>query len=83
LTARIFGTWTLLSSVIRLYAAYYISNPQIYQIAFATYAIAFFHFYSEWLVFGTAKWGKGLAGPAIISVGTMAWMWTQWDYYVG
>jgi hypothetical protein len=81
--ARLFGTWTLVSSMVRLYAAYHISNPQIYQMAFSTYAIAFFHFYSEWLLFGTAKWGFPLAGPALISVGTMTWMWLQWGYYVG
>lgn len=82
LSSRIFGTWTFLSSVIRLYAAYNISNPQIYQLAMWAYAAAWGHFMSEWLVFGTAKWGKGIAGPAIISNGSLVWMLTQWGFYV-
>lgn len=82
LSARTFGTWTFLSSIIRLYAAYYIDNPVIYQLALWTYGIAFGHFMSEWLCFGTAKWGKGLAGPVIVSTTSMAWMYLQWGSYV-
>jgi len=82
LSARTFGTWTLLSSVIRLYAAYHISNPQMYQTAFWTYAIAFLHFNAEWLYFGTARLGPGLAGPLCVSTGSLTWMWLQWGYYL-
>lgn len=97
LSARTFGTWTILASIIRLYAAAHIHNPayvtaticetrntntRIYQLAFSSYALAGFHFISEWLVFGTAKLGKGLAGPLVVSSVTMAWMLTQWNYYV-
>jgi hypothetical protein len=80
--ARIFGTWTLVQSIVRLYAAYYVSNPQIYQMAYCTYAVAFGHFMAEWLVFGTVKWGAPLAGPVVISTSTLVWMWLQWDFYV-
>ncbi|KAK4694796.1 hypothetical protein P7C71_g2840, partial [Lecanoromycetidae sp. Uapishka_2] len=82
LSSRIFGTWTFLSSVIRLYAAYNISNPPIYQLAMWAYAAAWAHFMSEWLVFGTARWGRALAGPAFISTGSLVWMMTQWGFYV-
>ena len=82
LGARTFGTWTFLSSVIRLYAAYNISDPLIYQLALWTYVIAFIHFVSEWQVFGTARWGAGLAGPVFVSTGTLAWMLSQWTAYV-
>lgn len=71
-----------MSSIVRLYAAYNIDDARIYELALWTYALAFFHFYSEWLVFGTARWGRGIAGPAFISVGTGIWMWTQWNFYV-
>jgi hypothetical protein len=81
LSGRTFGTWTFLSCIIRFYAAYNISNPQIYQIAFWSYAIAFAHFNSEWLVFRTTSWGKGLAGPVFVSTATLLWMWSQWDFY--
>ncbi|CAK1363711.1 Ergosterol biosynthetic protein 28 [Cercospora beticola] len=82
LSARTFGTWTALSSIVRLYAAYHIDNPQVYQLALCTYGIAFAHFFSEWLVFGSAKWGRGLASPVFVSTITTVWMLTQWGNYV-
>lgn len=82
LSARTFGTWTALSSVVRLYAAYNITDPLVYQLCLWTYGIAFAHFVSEWLVFGSAKWGRGLASPMIVSTVTGAWMLSQWDSYV-
>lgn len=71
-----------MQSMIRLYAAYHISNPQLYQMAFLTYAVAFVHFIGEWFVFGTVKWGAPIAGPVIISSSGLVWMWLQWGYYV-
>ena len=82
LSARTFGTWTFLSSVIRLYAAYHIDDPTIYQLAMWTYGIAFLHFVSEWQVYKTARWGAGLAGPAFVATGSLLWMVTQWGFYV-
>jgi len=82
LSARTFGTWTALSSIVRLYGAYYISNPVVYEMVLWTYGIAFAHFASEWLVFGTARWGKGLAGPVIVSTVSTTWMLVQWGFYV-
>jgi len=82
LSARLFGTWTLIQSIVRLYAAYNISNPQIYQMAFLTYLVAFAHFMSEWWVFRTAKWGAPMAGPVFVSTGTLAWMVWGWGTYV-
>ncbi|KAL8999901.1 MAG: hypothetical protein Q9169_001307 [Polycauliona sp. 2 TL-2023] len=82
LHARTFGTYTALASIIRLYAAYNITDPMIYQLALWTYIVALGHFYSEWLIFGTARWGKGLAGPLLISVGSLGWMVAQWGVYI-
>ncbi|MCJ1358990.1 MAG: ergosterol biosynthesis protein, partial [Icmadophila ericetorum] len=82
LSARTFGTWTFLSSVIRFYAAYNISNPLMYQLAMWSYGIAFGHFFSEWLVYRTARWGAGLAGPVIVSTASLVWMLAQWGFYV-
>jgi hypothetical protein len=81
LSARTFGTWTLVSAIIRFYGAYYLNVPQVYQITFASYCIALFHFGLEWIIYKTAKLGKGLAGPLIVSTVTITWMWNQWDYY--
>ncbi|MCJ1245007.1 ergosterol biosynthesis protein [Trapelia coarctata] len=82
LQARTFGVWSLLSSVIRLYAAYYIDNPLIYQLTLCTYVIAWGHFMSEWLYFGTAAMGAGLASPLVVANGSLIWMLMQWGFYV-
>ncbi|MCJ1364820.1 ergosterol biosynthesis protein [Acarospora aff. strigata] len=82
LSARTFGTWTFLSSIIRLYAAYNISNPVVYQLALWTYGIALVHFGSEWLVFGTARMGKGLGAAVVVASTSFCWMVGQWGWYV-
>jgi hypothetical protein len=81
LSARTFGTWTFVSAIVRLYAAYHINEPHMYQLAFAMFVGAYVHFMSEWLYFKTAKWGAGLTGPIVISTVSVVWMLAQWDYY--
>ena len=81
LASRTFGTWTFLSAVIRMYAAYNITDQMVYQLALWTYVIALVHFASEWLYFESAIMGKGLLSPMIIASGTLAWMVTQWEFY--
>jgi len=82
LSGRTFGTWTFLSSIIRLYAALNIHDPLVFQLAIATYGVAWMHFVSEWVGFGTARWGRALAGPVVVSTGTLAWMLSTWGSYV-
>jgi hypothetical protein len=82
LSARTFGTWTAITAIVRFYAAYHITDPVIYQLALWTFGVAWMHFMSEWLVFKTAKWCKGLAGPAIVATGTGVWMLVLWKSYV-
>ena len=82
LQSRTMGTWTLLSSLIRIYAAYNITNPPVYEIALLSYVVAWGHFMSEWLVFGTASWGRGLAGPVIVANVSLPWMLWGWGFYV-
>lgn len=82
LSARTFGTWTAITAVVRLYAAYHIQVPVMYELALWTFGVAWAHFMSEWLVFKTTKMASGLAGPVIVSTTSLIWMWLQWDYYV-
>lgn len=82
LSARTFGTWTALSSVIRLMASLYIEDEKLYLLALATYVIAFAHFVAEWQVYKTAAWGRALAAPVFVSTGSLIWMIAQWDFYV-
>lgn len=83
LSSRTFGTWTILSSVIRLYAAYQIDQKPVYDLALWTYAIALAHFSSEWLVFGTARLRGRFVFPVIVASGTLIWMVTQRASYLG
>ena len=39
-----FGTWTLITSIVRFYGAYYLQNKQIYELTQFTFAIAAWHF---------------------------------------
>jgi hypothetical protein len=82
LSGRMFGTWTLIQSIVRLYAAYNIDSPAFYQLAFITYGVAFAHFTSEWLYFKSTSWQEGLAGPVIVSTCSLVWMVAQWGFYV-
>lgn len=82
LSARTFGTWTFIAALVRLFASYNIDNPAFYSLALCTYAVAFAHFASEWLIFGTAEWGSPLAGPIVVSTSTITWMLMQKEFYV-
>ncbi|KAF2125065.1 ergosterol biosynthesis protein-like protein [Dothidotthia symphoricarpi CBS 119687] len=82
LSSRTFGTWTVLTALVRLYAAYNITHPAFYQLGMWTFGVAFAHFVSEWLVFGTTRLGKPLAGPLVVSTTSLAWMALQWGNYV-
>lgn len=80
--SRMFGTWTALSCLVRVCAAYRIEDDALYWLAFCTYAIALVHFGIEWLRFGTMSGGIGLWRVAIVPVVSMSWMALQWDFYV-
>lgn len=81
LSARTFGTWTLVSSIIRAYAAYNITDVHVYNLCIVSYVIALWHFGSEWLIYRTCKFDKGLFGPLIVSTCSITWMLMQKDFY--
>lgn len=82
LSARTFGTWTVISSVIRYTAAFHLNDPNVWNLVFASYAVAFVHFGLEWFVYRTAKFGKGLLGPLVVSTASLAWLVATRDYYL-
>ncbi|KAK9461959.1 uncharacterized protein V1516DRAFT_673391 [Lipomyces oligophaga] len=82
LSARTFGTWTFLTSIVRLAGAYRLNDPLIYKLTYATFIVAFVHFGSEWLIYKTTKFGKGLLGPLIVSTTSLIWMSMQREYYL-
>lgn len=83
LSARTFGTWTLVSCVIRLYGALYLNEEHVFQLTFISYLIALFHFGTELLVFRTCKIGKGFLGPLVVSTTSLTWMYMQKEFYTG
>ncbi|CAL8582396.1 ergosterol biosynthesis protein [Xanthoria parietina] len=79
---RLFGSWSFLSGLVRLYAAYHINDKHLYFLALSTYCIVLTHFAGELLVYGTLKLGKGLAPPLFVATTSVVWMITQWSFYV-
>ncbi|MBW0542297.1 hypothetical protein O181_082012 [Austropuccinia psidii MF-1] len=80
LQSRTFGTWTLISGIIRCYAAYNISNSALYHITIASFLVALLHFTSEFLIYQSA--GSGALPPFIVAFSSSIWMISLYDYYV-
>jgi len=49
LASRLFGSWSFLSGLVRLYAAYNIHDKHLYSLALCTYFIVLSHFTAELL----------------------------------
>lgn len=81
LSGRVFGTWTFLSAVVRMTAAYNITSPVAYDLAVWTYGIALTHFVGE-LVFGNATLKGRFLSPLIVASSSVAWMLTQREAYL-
>ncbi|KAG8514266.1 putative ergosterol biosynthetic protein 28, partial [Galemys pyrenaicus] len=60
LYARIFGVWTLLSSVVRCLCAINIHNKPLYYITIWTFVIALGHFLSELFIYKTVTLTNGI-----------------------
>jgi hypothetical protein len=82
LSSRTFGTWTLLTGVVRLFAAYHLEDPSWYNLAIATYFVAFWHFGSELLFYRTTRLISGATPTYLVSIGTLIWMVKERDGYV-
>ena len=80
LSSRTFGTWNLLSTVVRAYSAFHLSEPTVYALALSTYVIAVAHFGLEFVVFKTAG-GKGMLAAEIIPIMTIIMMLAQQGNY--
>lgn len=82
LQARTFGAWTLMSAVVRMYAAYHIHDKTIYDMTLLSFLIAFGHFASEILIYRTAKVPGPALSPVIVATLSLYWMIRHYDYYV-
>ncbi|CAF9907970.1 MAG: ergosterol biosynthesis protein [Heterodermia speciosa] len=80
---RLFGSWSLLSCIMRLYTAYNVENKDLYILTLVTYLIVLGHFAGELFVYGTMKIGKGLAPPLFVATTSVIWMLAQSSFYLG
>ncbi|KAI9718294.1 MAG: hypothetical protein M1828_006758 [Chrysothrix sp. TS-e1954] len=83
LSSRTFGTWTALSGLVRLFAAYNITNQVAFDLGFSTFVIAWLHFVEEMAIWGTAGVDGGVVEPAIVSTLSAVWMWWTRNAYLG
>ncbi|RJE23018.1 Erg28 like protein, partial [Aspergillus sclerotialis] len=82
LTAHLYGVKNFYTCLIRIYTAYHISNPQLYDLAMWTYAGVFMLYTSELLIFRTARI-KEATYPLLLSVFALTWMISQRRWYRG
>ena len=83
LSARTFGTWTFVSCIIRLYGAFFLNEPHVYQLTFCSYIIALGHFASELLIYRTCNLDAGFLSPLCVASTSLIWMYNQAEYYTG
>lgn len=75
LASRLMGTWTLTSSIIRIYASYHINESAAYDLALASFGIAFASFMSEVFVYKTASvYSPGVWPALLVSSSHIIWM---------
>ncbi|KAI9336330.1 hypothetical protein BDR26DRAFT_864922 [Obelidium mucronatum] len=83
LAARQMGLWTFTSALIRVYAAYNLSNPAVYQLCMWTYGLACFAFLGEVFIHKTAPLSSPGVWPALIfSSCGLTYMALYYDSYV-
>lgn len=82
LAARLFGTYTLVSAIVRIYASYHLHLGPIYDLAIWTYVVAAVHFGSEWAVFRTTHFGTPLFFPFFFASIGICWTLSQRGWYV-
>lgn len=82
LAARLFGVYTILAGIIRVYGAYRVHDPVLYQLCLITHVLAATHFSSEIVFFKTLKLSWEQAFPLSAGFGGSIWMALQYHNYV-
>lgn len=82
LAARLFGIYTVLAGVIRVYGAYHVHDTALYQLCWFTHVLAVIHFTSEIVVFKTLRLGWEHAFPLAAGISGSVWMALQYGHYV-
>lgn len=81
LLAHTYGVKNIYTGLIRLYAAYHITNPQIYNLATFTFVGVIALYAGETFVYRTARMRE--ASFAFVTAGTgLVWMLAQRSWYL-
>ena len=81
LLARVYGVKVVYTGFIRLFAAYHITNPEVYTLAMITFAGVLFLYGLEWGYYRTVN-TREFAFPLVQASLGLIWMWAQRDFYV-
>lgn len=82
LAARVFGVWTILAGIVRIYTARDVHNRALYELSLITHMVAAIHFSSELLFFKTLKLSGPQFFPLAAGFGGTIWMTLQYGHYV-
>ncbi|KAF7329734.1 Retrotransposon-like family member [Mycena kentingensis (nom. inval.)] len=82
LQARIYGLKNIYTGLIRLSAAYAITNGALYDLAMVTFAGVLALYVPEFLVFKTVALREAMF-PFVTAGSGLLWMWLQRDWYRG
>ncbi|KAJ9142345.1 hypothetical protein NKR23_g7273 [Pleurostoma richardsiae] len=81
LTARLYGLKNVYTGLIRLYAAYDIHNPALYDLALCTFLGVTFLYTTEMLIYRTSR-PRELVIPFINCSTAIVWMLSQRSWYL-
>jgi len=81
LLARVYGVKNVYTSLIRAYAAYHITNPELYTLAMCTLAGVLFLYTTELVYYRTVR-PQDYTIPFLTATLGLAWMYAQRDFYV-
>ena len=81
LLARVYGMKNVYSSLIRIYAAYHITNPELYTLATLTFVGVLFLYGTELVVYKTVRM-KEATFPFVMAGTALVWMVTYRDWYL-
>ncbi|KAH0423065.1 hypothetical protein CcaCcLH18_12436 [Colletotrichum camelliae] len=81
LQAHLYGIKNVYTGLIRLYAAYNISNPQLYDLAAWTSAGVLFLYLTEFSIWNTVR-ARELTFPLVTASANLIWMLWARGYYL-
>ncbi|KAI3320805.1 ergosterol biosynthesis protein-like protein Erg28 [Xylariaceae sp. AK1471] len=81
LLARVYGVKNFYTSLVRFYAAYNISNPQVYDLAILTFVGTLFLYSGEVFVYKTSR-VREMWFTFVLAGSSLVWMVKQREWYL-